>query len=124
MPSNDPAPLCYDVEISILYDNSPLGKGWVLAPEPNMGEGVELYFPPDNSVANQLDVRTVCLAEGSYKFTLYNSFGGGFCCSNGKGGYSLLSGGFTIAQGGEFAYSEEVPFDLPVVAVDLEEELF
>lgn len=72
------------------------------------------FFTRDDSLAGQSHVETYCLKEGNYKFTIYDSYGDGICCSNGNGEYVVTSNAVIIAQGGEFDYMEETVFKLPV----------
>ena len=113
MPGNAPTSSCFNVEISILFDNYSFGKGFVIA-FADSGESIESFFPRDNSLANQLYTQSVCLPEGKYKFTIHDNYGNGLCCANGNGEYVVMNEeGTIIANGGEFQYSEEVFFELP-----------
>ena len=112
-PGNAPTSSCFNVEISILFDNYSFGKGFVIA-FADSGESIESFFPRDNSLANQLYTQSVCLPEGKYKFTIHDNYGNGLCCANGNGEYVVMNEeGTIIANGGEFQYSEEVFFELP-----------
>ncbi len=51
-----------------------------------------------------------CLADGSYTFTIYDSYGDGICCGYGSGSYSLTLGGETVFSGGSFAASQSHSF--------------
>lgn len=54
------------------------------------------------------------LAEGSYVFTINDSYGDGICCSYGSGSYSLVDGcSATIVSGGDFGSSETTEFCVP-----------
>lgn len=76
---------------------------------------IDTFFVPfDEGLANQRYTQSLCLDEGSYKFTMYDSYGDGLCCVNGNGEYVITSEGVILAQGGEFGYSEETLFDLPL----------
>ena len=106
---------CYDTVISILFDSSPFGSGYVLVKIEDSGSetSVDTFFPFDDSLVNQRYNKELCLEEGSYKFTMYDSYGDGLCCVNGNGEYLVTSNGIALAQGGEFGYNEETLFDLP-----------
>ncbi|WP_299263699.1 endonuclease [uncultured Psychrosphaera sp.] len=54
----------------------------------------------------------ICLADGSYTFTINDSYGDGICCNVGSGSYSLVVEGSTVASGGNFTYSETTTFTL------------
>ena len=49
--------------------------------------------------------------SGCYRFTIYDSYGDGICCSYGNGSYDLFDDdGILIANGGDFGSSEFVDF--------------
>ena len=54
----------------------------------------------------------ICLADGCFDFTIYDSFGDGICCGYGSGSYTLTddSNGSVLASGGEFDSSETTNF--------------
>lgn len=116
-PTSLPKPSCHPIEISIQFDSSPFGKGYVFSEVTATGEtSLATFFPFDNLLANQQHTESFCLEEGSYKFVMYDSYGDGLCCVNGEGGYLITSDGVTLVQGAEFGYSEEKLFNLPAQA--------
>lgn len=54
----------------------------------------------------------VCLDEGTYTFTINDTYGDGICCSVGLGSYSLSIGGNEIISGGDFTSSESTNFTI------------
>jgi hypothetical protein len=122
-PSASPVvpPSCYFVDIDILFDDSPFGTGYVLTKVNGLAGGetsVDTFFPFDESLASQPYSSSLCLEEGSYKFTMYDSFGDGICCANGEGEYVITSDGVTLAKGGEFTgFSVDETFELPPASV-------
>ncbi len=57
---------------------------------------------------------TVCIPEGCYLFTMYDSYGDGMCCEFGPGSYSVQAGdGNILAEGGSFTNSELTDFCVP-----------
>lgn len=50
------------------------------------------------------------LADGSYTFTINDSYGDGICCAYGNGSYTLSEGGTSIKSGGAFGSSETTTF--------------
>jgi Secretion system C-terminal sorting domain len=63
--------------------------------------------------------------EGCYSFTIYDAGGNGLCCTNGAGGYQLItSTGVVIKQGGSFGSSEftELKMDWPAAIEQFEKE--
>lgn len=47
-------------------------------------------------------VENICLEEGCYTLTFFDSFGDGICCGFGSGSYTLTYEGNLLASGGEF----------------------
>lgn len=60
--------------------------------------------------SNTIYSEAVCLNEGTYTFTINDTFGDGICCSFGSGSYSLSIGNNEVASGGEFTSSEATSF--------------
>jgi hypothetical protein len=57
---------------------------------------------------------SLCVADGCYTFTMFDSFGDGICCSYGQGSYSVTDGnGLELASGGDYGSSESTSFCLP-----------
>ncbi len=54
----------------------------------------------------------LCLADGTYTFTIYDQYGDGICCAYGNGSYSLSGGGNVYASGGSYGGSESTTFTL------------
>ncbi|WP_414828921.1 endonuclease [Alteromonas sp. H39] len=54
----------------------------------------------------------VCLDDGSYTFTINDSYGDGICCSYGYGSYNLVINGSSVASGDSFGASESTSFTL------------
>jgi len=59
---------------------------------------------------------SICLQEGEYQFTVYDSAGNGICCVWGQGSYNVTSYGEIIKEGGDFVSSESTLFSIPFVA--------
>jgi len=55
----------------------------------------------------------LCLKEGLYQFTIYDSTGNGICCVIIRGYYKVQLDGETIVEGGDFGYKETTTFSLP-----------
>jgi len=107
---------CHSVEISVLFDSDPFGKGWVLEQQQSEesqdsdGAIVQSFFPLDDSLANRWYNTSECLFNGKYAFTFF----GRLCCG---GGYLLVTDNATIAAGEAIDESEKVFFELPRPAV-------
>ncbi|MBQ0735035.1 fibronectin type III domain-containing protein [Aquimarina celericrescens] len=107
----DPGGDCADSELtlSITFDNYPQETSWTLVNAVGNTVASESYSTanPDGSTVTE----TISgLANGSYTFTIFDSFGDGICCSFGNGSYTLSSSTGTIVSGGEFANSEATTF--------------
>ena len=66
----------------------------------------------NSTVSRSTVSESLCLDEGSYEFTVFDS--DGICCLYGDGQYNLTSNGNVIAQGGEFTNSETTVFFVPI----------
>jgi len=53
-----------------------------------------------------------CLESGSYKFTIYDTWGDGICCSQGDGSYSIKVSDEEVTSGGNFGNKEEKGFTI------------
>ncbi len=98
-----------DVTLSITFDNYPQETSWTVTDSTGATVASESYSTanPDGSTVNE----TISgLANGSYTFTISDSFGDGICCGFGNGSYTLSSSAGTIVSGGEFANSEATDF--------------
>ena len=114
-----PTTTCYNVEITVFFDNSPLESGWVLTKiDPEGQSFVDSFFPPDSSFANERDVRSVCLEEGNYSFTMYDMGGDGMTGGineDDNGSYAVIAQGMIVAQGAAFEFSETTQFAIPFI---------
>ncbi|ELR68640.1 Endonuclease I [Fulvivirga imtechensis AK7] len=96
-----------EVVLSLVTDNYASETSWELKDT----SGTVLYN--GNGYANNSSYsETFCLADGSYDFVIYDSYGDGICCAYGQGAYALTSGGTTLSSGGAFGASEAVSFTI------------
>jgi len=51
-----------------------------------------------------------CLSNGSYRFTIMDSYGDGMCCTHGNGSYELKVNGSVQKSGGQFTNGESTTF--------------
>jgi len=51
-----------------------------------------------------------CLDFGCYRFDIYDSYNDGICCGYGEGEYIITANGVVVGSGGEYDYSDNVPF--------------
>lgn len=128
-PTLTPAPTtrCYDVEVSVTFDQYPYETIWLIAEG-----GLDSSTLSDDATfatvvespkynfgnLNTTDVRTECLPQGTYTFIIVDS--DGICCSFGNGEYTVTvttrnGKKVLIKQGGDFTSLESVTFDLPFV---------
>lgn len=95
------------IEIALLTDNYASETSWLV--ESATGQTVA----SGNGYTNNTQyTEQVCLAAGSYVFTLLDSYGDGICCSYGNGSYAVTSAGSEIVSGGSFSHSESTAFTL------------
>jgi hypothetical protein len=97
-----------DVTLTINLDNYPEETSWEITAGSTVVASGGTYgsFPDGSTVTEDL-----CLADGCYTFTIFDSYGDGICCAYGSGSYTLTDGsGNTLASGGSFGSSESTPF--------------
>jgi hypothetical protein len=103
-------PCNIDLELTIVLDNYPGETTWQVA-DGNGGVwasgGSYNGFTPGTTV-----VESICLPDGCYTFTIYDSYGDGICCAYGNGSYQLVNtgDGTVLASGGQFGSQESTPF--------------
>lgn len=93
------------VQLSILLDNFPEETSWdIRSGNTIVASGGPYGDLPDRSTVTE----DICLPNGCYEFTIYDSYGDGICCTYGSGNYSLslLADGTLLASGGSFNASE------------------
>ena len=131
--SSAPTDTCYWIEIYILHDLYPGETTWDLM-KIGTSDGNELIAaapmtlapttstqPPTTGSTWSADiayllVKSLCLEEGQYQFTIHDSSGDGICCDYGKGHYNLTSYGEVIVKGGKFEFYEMAVFQIPFVS--------
>jgi lysyl endopeptidase len=98
----------FDYTLNIILDDYGSEITW----EVKQGGNV-LYSggPYPNDADQQLETRTMCLNDGCYTFTIFDSFGDGICCEYGEGSYELIDPmGDTVVTGGEYGDDESTFF--------------
>ncbi|RME92173.1 MAG: T9SS C-terminal target domain-containing protein [Bacteroidetes bacterium] len=97
-----------EVVVTINLDNYPEETSWQItnASGSVMASGGTYGSQPDGSTVSE----TVCLVDGCYDFTIFDSYGDGICCSYGNGSYTVTGPGGTLASGGAFGSSETTNF--------------
>lgn len=96
---------CSSGTLSLTTDNFGAETSWEIT---NANSAV-LYSASGLSNATAY-TEDICLADGSYVFTISDSYGDGICCSQGTGSYNLVVGGNTVASGGSFDSNESTSF--------------
>jgi hypothetical protein len=96
-----------NVTVDILTDNYPGETTWEIRDASN--NVVASGGPYSTSGTHEITV--VCLADGCYDFTIFDSYGDGICCAYGSGSYTVTDDqSNTLASGGAFASSETTNF--------------
>ncbi len=93
------------VQITILLDNFPEETSWDI----RSGSTLLASGGPYGNVADRDTIsEEVCLPNGCYDFTIYDTYGDGVCCAYGPGSYlvSLLADSTILATGGNFGFTE------------------
>ena len=96
-----------EAALSLTTDNYGSETSWELKDS----SGNTLYSG-SGYASNSSYAETFCLVDGSYDFTIFDTYGDGICCAYGEGSYSLTSGGNTLGSGGAFGASETVSFTI------------
>lgn len=91
------------ITVSITTDNYPGEITWTLTD--SLGNTVSLGGPY-TSIGSTID-EVVCVSEGCYSFTIYDSFGDGIYA---PGGYQVLVDSVVIGSGGDFGDVESLDF--------------
>jgi len=106
-------PLCpcnNNLLLTIVLDNYPEETTWQVT-DGNGGVwfsgGAYGNFPDGSTVTE-----SICLPDGCYTFSIFDSYGDGICCGFGNGSYTLVNtaNGTVLASGGQFGTSDHTPF--------------
>jgi len=99
-----------DLELVIVLDNYPGETTWEIT---DAGGDVWAQGGPYGNFSPGTAVtEAICLPDGCYDFTIFDSYGDGICCAYGNGSYELSNAqdGQVYASGGQFGSSETTPF--------------
>ncbi|MEQ8706668.1 MAG: M12 family metallo-peptidase [Phaeodactylibacter sp.] len=101
-------PACDDNEVTLTInlDNYPGETTW----EVLNSSGIAVASGGSYSGAGSTVTEDLCLPNGCYDFTIFDSYGDGICCAYGNGSYSLTDGSTVLASGGNFTNSETTNF--------------
>lgn len=102
---------CSDTEVAInlTFDQYPGETTWTIE---NASGSVVASGNGSGQAAGSSTVATACLPDGSYTFTINDSYGDGICCAYGNGSYSVTNGSTALASGGSFGSSESTSFTI------------
>ena len=100
---------CSDTEVTftLVTDNYPAETSWTLEKD-----GVEVASGSGYSNANTTYTVDLCLTDGTYDFTINDTYGDGICCSYGNGSYDFTSSGGSLISGGQFSTTETQSFTI------------
>ena len=100
-------PVCQpnSIELSITFDNYPEETSWRLT-DANGSTISSASYSTANPDGSTVNVTFPTLSEGTYFFTISDSYGDGICCAYGSGSYSLSSPNGVFKTGGSFGSSE------------------
>lgn len=101
-------PTCNDnaITLTINLDNYPGETTWTVV----NSSGTTVASGGSYSGAGSTVTEDLCLPNGCYDFTIFDSYGDGICCGYGNGSYSLTDGSTVLASGGSFGSSEVTNF--------------
>lgn len=92
------------VVVAITHDDYPDETTWSL-----YDEDAHTLLDSAGSVGD-----SVCVPQGHcLKFTIYDAFGDGICCTYGNGHFAVTLNGAVIDSGGSFGHSHSVYFNCP-----------
>ena len=88
-----------EIKILLGFDNYPEETFWTI----NDADNVNNYLSGGYLVGN---THSYCASPGTYKVTVYDTYGDGMCCEFGDGGYSIIVDNELVWEGGDFLYEE------------------
>jgi len=100
------------VTLTLQFDNDPEETSWEIR---DLDQNL-VHRGANYTVNSDLLVIDLCLQEGCYIFTIFDTFADGICCQAGNGFYEVTSPeGFIIAQGDNFGGFQSDLFCVPFV---------
>ncbi|WP_378187966.1 reprolysin-like metallopeptidase [Aquimarina sp. W85] len=103
-------PTCTNINLALTFDDYPEETSWQITNSANqtIASGGTYADQPDGSTISIVE----CLEDGTYTFTLSDSYGDGICCQYGNGSYELSTATSILASGGSFGSTESTTFTL------------
>ncbi|MEJ6474954.1 endonuclease [Pseudoalteromonas piscicida] len=111
-PSNttpEPPQSCqnHTVSLTLVTDNYGSETSWQIT------NGANSIIASGSDYSNNQTINEhLCLNDGNYTFSIFDSYGDGICCSNGNGQYTLTQGATNLASGGQFSNRQDHTFTL------------
>jgi len=101
------------IRVSIAFDEYPSETSWDIHEiRPVDSDDIDDYAIKSNKVEN-VDDAALCLTEGKWQFTIYDTVGDGLCCRWGEGHYNVTLYDEVIVQGSNHTHGETAIFDIP-----------
>ncbi len=87
--------------IKLLPDRYGIETTWAF--KDSLGNSLVVGGPYENAAHQQPFIDTICVSEGCYTFSIFDSYGDGICCKYGEGYFQIeTEDGEVLAQGGSF----------------------
>jgi hypothetical protein len=102
-PTSAPTSCSHTFRLELLFDSFARETSWDLQNPSNIIVATSSDY---SSLSLSYHNETICIDDGEYTFTIYDSFGDGMCCNWGKGGYSVFFDEALVKQGGKFGSNE------------------
>ena len=93
--------------LALITDNYASETSWDLK-----NSSSQVIYSGSGYSNNSTNTEDFCLADGTYQFTIYDSYGDGICCGHGNGAYNIKEGSSTLASGGSFGSQETKSFTI------------
>ena len=93
------------LSLTIVLDNYPGETSWVITDAAN--NTVASGGTYEEEASGTTIIELLCLEDGCYEFTMFDSYGDGLCCRYGDGSYILTSDNGTVLAIGNIFGSEE-----------------
>ncbi|MEM6964272.1 MAG: S8 family serine peptidase [Bacteroidota bacterium] len=102
-----------NLTMNLTFDNFPNQTSWEI--KNTNGSTVAAGGNYSSSFSNNTITEEICLDDGCYELTVFDSQGNGMCCLQGQGNFSLTenSTGTTLATGGQFTNAISTSFCIP-----------
>lgn len=110
--SASPTETCTVIDITVAFDEFPYETSWDIQKINTVGGNEVLkYFDGVNDAEGTVRKESVCLIDGLYRFTIYDSIGDGIYP---PGNYNVTTNGNIIVRDNDFSISEEsTTFSIP-----------